>query len=508
MKILVTIANFGTSNDKYLYQVLDEFRRIPYDVDLVVTSNMAKHIGSDVEVIPGLPSKDPWSLPFAHKRVFAERQDAYDLFIYSEDDILITLRNVDAFLRATDILRHDQLAGFIRSEIDGKGGIYFPDIHFHFHWDVESVTWVGDRIFAHFTNLHSGCYMLTKQQLKRAIATGGFLTPPNEGVYDMMATAATDPYTKCGFRKMICISDIEDFILPHLSNRYATKSVRPELSVPAADVYAQLKALSSLSKNGKSRRSPFQVESNVAYRRWSKSYYECCQESTLSLIPQEVKTVLSIGCGWGLTEERLIERGMRVKAIPLDSVIAASAESRGIEIISTESGHLNDVLKGQLFDCILVLNILHLMPDPIEFLISLVPFCQACIIASVPNVSRVRRVVRRVQLRSPDANPKSYKLHKMHATTGRVLRRWFRQAGLKPIMTTYEISKSQESANRRLFGLASSSLAETVCVLASVKRLNSSQGQQVLTRVLGDQPGDHAGSLTPASSAGEHTHAS
>ncbi len=76
MKILVAIANYGTGNDRYLSRVLDEFRKMSYDVDLVVTSNIAKSIAADVEVIPGLPTKDPRSLPFAHKRIFAERLES------------------------------------------------------------------------------------------------------------------------------------------------------------------------------------------------------------------------------------------------------------------------------------------------------------------------------------------------------------------------------------------------------------------------------------------------
>ena len=482
MKILVAIANYGTANDRYLSRILAEFRAMPYDVDLVVTSNLSKAIGDDVEVRVGLPTRDPRSLPFAHKQIFADRRESHDLFIYTEDDILITSRNVSAFLRVTDVLPEDQLAGFIRSETDPQGGIHFPDVHFHFHWDAGSVTRIGEHIFAHFTNPHSGCYALTKRQLKQAIASGGFLVPPHGCARQLLETAATDPYTQCGFRKMICVSHIEEFIVPHLSNRYVREPLRGgELSAPASDFYAQVRALSSLSKKGNPRSMLFPVENKVLHRRWSKSYYECCQADAIALIPKGVKTVLSVGCGWGLTEERLMQQGMKVTAVPIDAVIAASAKARGIDVVS-ENDHDLYGLTGCRFDCLLFLNVLHLVRDPVKFLDFFRPLCpDGCVVASVPNLSKLRRLVRWIQFRGHDANPRSYQVHGMHRTTGKLLRQWFRLAGLRPAKVGYEISKNQEVANRRSLGLARPILAETCSILAFAVSLESSK-QHLLVR--------------------------
>src|SRR5271154_2180398 len=113
MKILVTIANYGTKNDQYLARLLAEYKSMDHDVQVVVTRNEPKDLGPDVEVMVGLPTRDPWSLPFAHQPVLAARVDDYDLFIYSEDDILITARNIEAFLSATEVLPPDKIAGFL-----------------------------------------------------------------------------------------------------------------------------------------------------------------------------------------------------------------------------------------------------------------------------------------------------------------------------------------------------------------------------------------------------------
>ena len=90
MKVLVVIANYGTSNDIYLHRLLEEYRTMPYDVDIVVLSNVPKALGTDVELVLTPPPKDPHAFPFAHKKILAERMPHYDLFIYSEDDTLIT----------------------------------------------------------------------------------------------------------------------------------------------------------------------------------------------------------------------------------------------------------------------------------------------------------------------------------------------------------------------------------------------------------------------------------
>ena len=421
------------------------------EVDVLVTSNIAKDLGPGVEVVVGLPTNDPRSLPFAHKRIFAERLERYDLFIYAEDDNLITQRNIDAFLHATDILPKNELAGFLRTETDSEGKLYFSEPHEHYHWDASSVCSRGEYTFAFHTNEHSGCYVLTREQLRSAIALGGFLVRPHEGRHGPLETAATDPYTQCGFRKVICISHIEDFLVPHLSNKYAGKSAQP-----AEEFYSQLRALASIGMNGKPRTTLFPVETKVYHTHWSKSYYEPCQDELFSLVPEGARSVLSIGCGWGATERRLIEKGMRVKGVPIDSVIAASAEARGVEIVYGDARTARENLADERFDCLLLSNVLHLARHPVELLASFTELLapEGCVIASVPNLSALRRLSRRIRLRGQVANPRSYDASGMHVTTGRILRRWFRQAGLKPNRTVYEVSKKQELANQFSFGLA------------------------------------------------------
>ncbi len=283
LKILVAIASYGTGNDGYLSRLVDEYHKMPYDVHIVVLSNVQKNLSPDIEVLVGLPTKNPRSLPFGHKPVLAQRLEQYDLFIYSEDDTLITERNIKAFLRATALLPENEVAGFIRSEIGASGKLFISTAHGHFHWRQNSVRSIGDSTFAEFTNQHSGCFILTRDQLRRAIASGGFLVGPHEGRYQLLETAATDPYTQCGMEKVICISELEDFVIPHLPNKYAgTLGVEKQIFQKLVDAMLNRQNLESATPD------LLETETKLSYSMWSKDYYEPCQTEALLLIPRQL----------------------------------------------------------------------------------------------------------------------------------------------------------------------------------------------------------------------------
>jgi hypothetical protein len=193
LRVLVAIASYGTSNDRYLERIIQEYGSMSLDVHVVVLSNIEKSVPPDVECLVGLPTKNPWSLPFGHKKLFADRCERYDLFIYSEDDILITEDNLRAWLDVNVLLAEDEIAGFMRVEFGKDGTRSYPDVHGHFRWDPSSTRRRGNYALAHFTNEHAACYVLTREQLSRALRSGGFDVDPHEGKYDLLCTAEVDP---------------------------------------------------------------------------------------------------------------------------------------------------------------------------------------------------------------------------------------------------------------------------------------------------------------------------
>jgi SAM-dependent methyltransferase len=421
MKILAAIANFGTGNRQYLEALLREYRSMQHAVDVVVLSNIPKDLGVDVEVIVGLPTSDPWSLPFGHKKLFADRADEYDLFIYSEDDTLISQRNIDAFIAATAVMNDDELAGFMRYEVGPDGKRHFPEVHGHFHWRCDSLRTRGPFTMAHFTCDHAACYMLTRQQLKRAIASGGFFVPPHQHRYDLLVTAATDPYTQCGFRKYIPVSHFDDFLIPHLPNKYVGR-----IGLEQGEVRRQIDALLALAQREQPVQPLVEAETHMPRARWSKSYYDDLPVEADSAIPASARSVLSIGCASGIAERAIIQRGVRVVGVPLDPVIGPCAQARGVEIFDKDR-HGNEH-----FDCLLFADVLHLAADPAAFLASysvrLSP--NGVIVATLPNMGQLPVRWRRMRGQDGYDALENFDKGRTQLTNASTIRLWFKQSGL------------------------------------------------------------------------------
>jgi len=444
VKILVAIANYGTKNMGFLGTVIKEYRSMSYRTDIVVLSNIPKELGPGVEVKVGLPSKNPWSLPFAHKKLFAERANDYDLFIYSEDDTLITEHHIKSFLDVTRILPKHQIAGFLRYEVDTLGKKYYSTVHSHFHWIPGSVTRIGDYSFARFTNDHSACYLLTREQLKMAIDSGGYVVEPHDERYDLLVAAATDPYTQCGLTKVICTSHLQDFELHHLPDIYIGR-----LGLAEGEFHRQIEAL--LKSNGDSQGRLFSVETKLKQERWSKNYYERCRKDIIGLIPDSVKQVLSIGCGWGATEEALVQKGHKVAAIPLDSIIGPCAAAKGIKVTCPDFEKAYETLSGRRFDCIIFSEILQHLPDPVKILSKYANLLadEGMIIISAPNFSNIkfRRALASERISSKEM--KDFDKTGLHLTTPKMVKKWLEQSNLQAGRSLY----SSEGRSRRLVAI-------------------------------------------------------
>jgi 2-polyprenyl-3-methyl-5-hydroxy-6-metoxy-1,4-benzoquinol methylase len=393
LRLLVAVTSYGERNLEHLKKVIRGYQELPLQVRIIVFSEAPKNLGPGVEVIVGLPSKNPWSLGFAHKALFAREAENYDLFAYSEDDILITARNLEAFLKVTPHLASNEIVGFMHFERDTAGKIWMVNIGKHFHWVPESVRHRDGYLVAEFTNEHSAFYLLTKTQLKRAIASGGFLRDPYEGKYDMLCAAATDPYTSCGFRKVTCISHLDDFLIHHVPDRYLQW-----LDVSLSSFKEQIATLFDISRGAHPASTLCDVLPDPDSFEWAKGYYEKPSSELLGMIPNEAKEILSIGCGWGETERQLMERGAAVTAVPLDSVIGAVAASKGVDVIYGTWDECFNKLNGRRFDCVLMTNLLHLQPSPRKALAqcSEVVANRGSLVLTGPNFKRIPWLVKRV----------------------------------------------------------------------------------------------------------------
>lgn len=424
MRILVAIANHGTKNQRFLLQLLRSYREMSHDVDIVVLSDVAKDLGADVEVRVGAPNDNPWSLPFAHRRLFAERANDYDLYIYSEDDTLVEARHIDVFLELDRLLPANEVPGFLRYEVYPTGERSYCSVHSGYRWLPDSVTTHGGEVFASFTNEHSACYLLTGEQLRTAIASGGFLVEPHEGRYDMLVSAATDPYVRCGLRRRICISRIDDVLLHHLPDVYLGR-----LGIAESEFRAQMEALVRIGRDELSGDSLMSGAWSRATSEWAVPQY-VGRSKELKALAGHVGSVLSVGCASGRLERETFGEDTSIVGIPLDEVTAAVARLRGIASTRPALPDAIAELGDARFDAIVVHELLRYAADPPGLLAEMRRLLApgARVVISVPNTRypRLRRLLRRpVAPALSDASVGSW------STDMTMLRTWVRASGMQ-----------------------------------------------------------------------------
>jgi SAM-dependent methyltransferase len=179
----------------------------------------------------------------------------------------------------------------------------------------------------------------------------------------MLESAATHVYVNCGLRKVICISEVDSFLVHHLPNRYIG-----HVGTPIAVFREQIETLMQVGDGSHPAATLCPVEPKVFESKWGKRYDETLTDELLMLLPAGMNGVLSIGYGSGEVERELQRRGAAVTVFPLDSVVGASAARQGLEVVHGSLEQCLDAVSGRAFDCVLVTNLLHLLPQPREML--------------------------------------------------------------------------------------------------------------------------------------------
>ncbi|SEK68905.1 Methyltransferase domain-containing protein [Roseivivax marinus] len=466
--ILVAIASYGASNRRYLEQLIETYRGFSQQVSIVVLSNEPKDLGADVEVRVGLPSPDPWSLPFAHKALFAERQDEFDYFIYSENDTLITQANFDAFAEVEETLPDHCIAGFLRHEIGPDGALHYSTVHGSYHWEPATVQVIKGEVFANYSNEHSAAFILSRRKLKHCIASGGFLRDPHVGRYDMLCSAATDPYTGCGLQRLICVSRIEEFSLHHMPDKYVGR-----IGVPKAEIDLQLAAICRHARAGVPLAELLRPERRVpSTARYDRCYYSAPLPSAVAAMPATPARILSVGCDQGQTEGNLVERGHAVDAIPLDPVIAASSELRGVTTLPIDADDPLGRIEPGAYGSVLMNFYLPFVADPVAALREAARVIEpgGRVVLSFWNWQSLRETVhRRRERRSfPDrADAGDFARSGIHRTDPATVRRWMQQAGFRLDHITYDVPSGKEWLSRLTLGAADRWLAPTATAVSA-----------------------------------------
>ena len=453
MRVLVAIANYGTGNRRYLEQLLTTYREMPIDISLVVLSNIPKDLGKDIEVRVGLPSDNPWSLPFAHRTLFRERIDDYNFFIYSEDDTLLRWTTLKAFIESMEILSSNEIAGFLRTEQSPDGRLYYSTCHNFFRWIPSSVRYRGKELWAKYSNEHSACFIASQKHIRQAIESGGFPIEPYEERFDMLCSAATDIYTRCGLERLVCIDRIADFSLPHLPNKYIGI-----MGLPAEELRWQINALRKVHAGKLPSDELLKPETLLPGCVGSKRYREEPDPILNQMLDGNAKNILVWGAGDGVFEADLQTNGYKVSVYPLNSVMGECCKQRGLDVIFFNGKAL--AIDGKQFEAVILRDVLHLVNEP-EAVLEEVRgvLCHGGrVLIRVPNFHDICTLKQRWK----DQRYKGAWTHKKIGATPfceKSLRKLVESAGFESVELKVRVPAQFRNVNRISFGLFSKILS-------------------------------------------------
>ncbi len=119
------------------------------------------------------------------------------------------------------------------------------------------------------------------------------------------------------------------------------------------------------------------------------TYYQHIRHDMLPLIPQEARSILEIGCGAGRTGQYLKERnGAFVAGVELNETVALEAKEGLNEVTVGDIEKLELAYEPASFDCVLCLDVLEHLVNPLDVLKKLKTFLTpgGVLVASIPNV--------------------------------------------------------------------------------------------------------------------------
>ncbi len=254
MDVLVCLANYGDGQLDHLQSVLEGYCAFSsrFRVFLIVDTTVPLDLSPYRDRLHPLQflfkPEIRHGLAFVHRQHMMEQADNYDLFIYSENDVLIREENLEAYLRVTERLPPEYLSGFLRYETrDEEEEYYLIDVHPDSPAIKETRLVIEGHDYFTMHNLHQGCWILTRSQLKRAMASGGFDVMPHylerdSGFFGILECGASDVYLQCGFAgKVLPHEGIEALLVHHLPDKYVRMGGR--WSEPGALTLRRLKEI-------------------------------------------------------------------------------------------------------------------------------------------------------------------------------------------------------------------------------------------------------------------------
>jgi len=162
-----------------------------------------------------------------------------------------------------------------------------------------------------------------------------------------------------------------------------------------------------------------------------QEYYEFCRSDVLSCVPPSARTVLSVGCGAGATEECLVQMGCYVVGIEKEVEIAGMARGRGLQVICADVEQL-ELRPVPTFDCLIYADVLEHLRAPERLLARHVALLVdgGSVVVSVPNFRFLPSVAALAAGSWEYQDAGICDRTHLRITTRRIVDTWLRDAGL------------------------------------------------------------------------------
>jgi 2-polyprenyl-3-methyl-5-hydroxy-6-metoxy-1,4-benzoquinol methylase len=128
----------------------------------------------------------------------------------------------------------------------------------------------------------------------------------------------------------------------------------------------------------------------------TKNYYRHDRTEMLKYIPDNVRTILDVGCGEGLFGRAIKqERNCEVWGVELNSLATEKAQNNINKAINGDIVLILDSLPDQYFDCIVFNDVLEHLIDPYSLLLKMKNILSkdGVIVCSIPNIRYFRAFI-------------------------------------------------------------------------------------------------------------------
>lgn len=234
MKILLAISSYSINQQQYLYRILSEYNNMSYNIDCIIYTTIDAN--NDITPYTNLnitqiinPLSIGESNAWNHRKYFKEHKNDYDLYIYTENDHLITQTNIETYLKLTNILPSDKQISLLQYEMKPNDNNKYTIVLIKgqknrreraFIVDTDIV--IDDKHYFEIQNKHTGCYILTKSQLNHIIDSNQYNERYNGNEpYGNMETLCLSGLSL--YHKIISYNELDNLLVHHLPNKYINK---------------------------------------------------------------------------------------------------------------------------------------------------------------------------------------------------------------------------------------------------------------------------------------------